>query len=77
MSWQPIESAPETMAGPVVVYWVDEAGSVWYELDYTEDGCWMRWHDNADHISIIGGHGVSYTPPYTHWMQLAPPQEQQ
>ena len=24
----------------------------------------------AEHVEVIGGHGVSYTPPYKHWLQL-------
>lgn len=72
-AWQPIETAPENTGDLVVVYWIDEAGGERYDLDYTEDGCWMQWHDRAEHVEIIGGHGVSYTPPYTHWMPLHTP----
>lgn len=74
--WQPIETAPDNMTAPVVVRWVNSEGEESCDLDYKEDGCWMGWHDRADHIESIGGHGVSYTPPYEHWMPLpAAPKE--
>jgi hypothetical protein len=72
--WRPIETAPEDMAEEVVVRWLDSDGAVCQQFDYTEDGCWMEWHNHAEHVEIIGEHGVSYTPPYTHWKPLpAPP----
>lgn len=70
--WQPIATAPKDMDQPVVVRWMDSDGPICHDLDYTEDGCWQKWNDHAEHVHIIGGHGVSYTPPYTHWMQLPP-----
>ena len=70
MNWQPIETAPENMARLVAVFWRDADGEPRHELDRTEDGCWQWWHDQAEHVEIIGGHGVSYTPPYTHWHEL-------
>ena len=73
MEWQPISTAPDNMARPAIVFWLDEDGEEQSSFDYTEDGCWMNWHDHAEHVEIIGGHGVSYTPPYTHWMPLPPP----
>jgi len=72
MTWQPIETAPEKTGGLVVVRWLDSDGAVCHDLDHTEDGCWMRWHDHAEHVEVIGGHGVSYTPPYTQWLPLSP-----
>ena len=71
--WRPIETAPDTMTGTVVVRWVNSDGEECRELDYKEDGCWIGWHEHAEHVEIIGGHGVSYTPPYTGWMPLPPP----
>jgi hypothetical protein len=72
--WMPIETAPADMAEHVVVRWVDSDGDEMRQFDRKEDGCWMSWHDHAEHVEIIGGHGVSYTPPYEHWMPLpAPP----
>jgi hypothetical protein len=72
--WRPIETAPEDMAEEVVVRWLDSDGAMCQQFDYTEDGCWMEWHNHAEHVEIIGGHGVSYKPPYTHWKPLpAPP----
>jgi hypothetical protein len=68
--WQPIGTAPENMAEMVIVYWIDREGEKHHDFDYTEDGCWMQWHSHAEHVEIIGGNGVSYTPPYTHWMPL-------
>jgi hypothetical protein len=68
--WQPIETAPEDMNERVVVRWVDSEGEEARKLDYREDGCWVGWHDHAEHVQMIGGHGVSYTPPYEHWMPL-------
>lgn len=70
--WNPIRTAPENSNGLVAVQWVDRDGVLIRDLDYTEDGCWMVWHNNAERVEIIGGHGVSYTPPYTHWMPLPP-----
>lgn len=70
VAWQPIETAPENTGGLVVVRWLDSDGAVCNELDHTDDGCWMGWHEHAEQVEIIGGHGVSYTPPYTHWMPL-------
>jgi hypothetical protein len=71
--WRAIETAPDTMTGTVVVRWVNSDGEECRELDYKEDGCWIGWHEHAEHVEIIGGHGVSYTPPYTGWMPLPPP----
>ncbi|HET8695770.1 MAG TPA: hypothetical protein VFM33_13945 [Aquabacterium sp.] len=71
--WQPIETAPQDMTECVVVRWVDSDGQEHQDFDYTEDGCWMRWHDHAEHAEAIGGHGVNYTPPYQHWMPPPPP----
>ena len=73
MEWQPIETAPENMTECVIVFWTDAEGDARHEFDYTEDGCWIRWHEHAEHTEVIGGHGVSYTPPYTHWLALPPP----
>jgi hypothetical protein len=70
MNWQPIETAPEDMAEPVVVRWVNSDGEEARQFDYKEDGCWMGWHDHAEHALMIGGWGVSETPPYEHWLQL-------
>jgi len=72
MTWQPIETAPENTGGLAVVRWVDDDGQEHIELDCAEDGCWIGWHDRAEHVEIIGGHGVSYTPPYTQWLLLSP-----
>lgn len=71
--WQPIETAPDDMTEPVLVFWIDSDGAPMREFDYKEDGCWIGWHEHAEHVHVIGGHGVSYTPPYTSWMQLPPP----
>lgn len=78
VGWLPIEDAPDNMTECVVVRWVDGDGQEHRDLDYREDGCWMRWHDHAEHVEIIGGHGVSYTPPYEHYMPVppAPPTQQ-
>lgn len=70
--WMPIETAPENTDAPVVVGWVDAEGKEQHCFDYTEDGCWMEWHEHAEHVHMIGGHGVSWTPPYTHWLPLPP-----
>lgn len=72
LTWQPMEAATENMTAPVVVFWQDSDGNDQHDFDYTEDGCWIRWHEHAEHVEVIGGHGVSYTPPYTYWMQLPP-----
>lgn len=69
-AWQPIETAPKNLDRPVVVLWLGEDGEERHDFDCTEDGCWMQWHDHAEHVHMIGGHGVSYEPPYTHWMPL-------
>lgn len=69
--WMPIETAPKGQL--VVVGWLDHEDAEHperFEFDYLEDGCWMQWHEHAEHVEVIGGHGVSYTPPYTHWMPL-------
>jgi len=71
--WLPIETAPEDIDQCVAVRWKDSEGNECRDLDYMEDGCWMHWHDRAEHVEMIGGHGVSYTPPYEHWMPLPPP----
>lgn len=72
MEWQPIETAPENTGELVAVQWFDSDGVLIRDLDYTEDGCWINWHEHAGHTEVIGGHGVSYTPPYTHWLKLPP-----
>lgn len=69
-AWRPIETAPENMTTPVVVFWLDSDSNECHDFDCREDGCWMRWHNHAEHTEVIGGHGVSYTPPYTGWMPL-------
>ena len=74
--WKQIGEAPECMDRQVLVFWLDSEGNEQTQFDYTEDGCWMEWHNYAEHVEIIGGHGVSYAPPYTHWMPLPPPPEQ-
>ena len=76
--WLPIESAPDDMTECVVVRWVNSEGEECRELDYKDGGCWMGWHEHAEHAEIIGGHGVSYTPPYEHYMSVppAPPAQQ-
>jgi hypothetical protein len=48
----------------------DEEHPERHDFDWLEDGCWTKWHDHAEHVEVIGGHGVSYTPPYTHWLDL-------
>lgn len=73
--WQPIETAPENTEREVVVQWMDSDGAICRDLDYREDGCWMGWHNHAEHVEVIGGHGVSYTPPYTEWMPIPAPQQ--
>lgn len=70
--WQPIETAPESMDECVVVGWLDDEGLPRTEFDYKEDGCWIKWHEHAEHTEVIGGHGVSHTPPYTRWLKLPP-----
>lgn len=70
--WLPIESAAENMDKCVVVQWIDSEGQEHHDFDYTEDGCWIKWHEHAEHVEMIGGHGVSYTPPYEHFMPLPP-----
>jgi hypothetical protein len=67
---QPIETAPDDTL--VVVAWMDADGQECHAFDYREDGCWMNWHDRAEHVEVIGGHGVSYTAPYTHWLPIPP-----
>lgn len=71
--WLPIETAPENMDRPALVFWIDAEGQEHQDIDYTEDGCWMGWHNHAEHVHMIGGHGVSDTPPYTHWQPINPP----
>lgn len=71
--WMPIETAPEGQM--VVVGWLDPEDAEHperHDFDLLEDGCWQQWHEHAEHVEIIGGHGVSYTPPYTVWMPLPP-----
>lgn len=70
--WLPIESAPDDMTRCVVVRWTDAEGQEHTDLDYKEDGCWMGWHEHAEHVQMIGGHGVSHTLPYAQWLQLPP-----
>lgn len=71
-AWRPIDEAPENTPRPVVVGWVDAEGQEQTCFDFTEDGCWSEWHDHAEHVEVIGGHGVSYTPPYTHFLEVPP-----
>lgn len=71
--WRPIAEAPEGQM--VVVGWLDPEDTEHperHDFDLLEDGCWQRWHDHAEHVQVIGGHGVSYTPPYTVWMPVGP-----
>jgi len=72
VGWQPIETAPDDMTRCVVVRWTDAEGQEHTDLDYKEDGCWIGWHEHAEHVQMIGGHGVSHTPPYAQWLQLPP-----
>lgn len=71
--WMPIETAPEGQM--VVVGWLDLEDAEHperHDFDLLEDGCWRQWHERAEHVEVIGGHGVSYTPPYTVWMPVSP-----
>lgn len=71
--WMPIETAPEGQM--VVVGWLDPEDPEHperHDFDLLEDGCWQQWHERAEHVEVIGGHGVSYTPPYTVWMPVRP-----
>lgn len=71
--WMPIETAPEGQM--VVVGWLDPEDAEHperHDFDLLEDGCWRQWHERAEHVEVIGGHGVSYTPPYTVWMPVSP-----
>lgn len=71
--WKPIATAPEGQM--VVVGWLDPEDPETperHDFDLLEDGCWQKWHDHAEHVEIIGGHGVSYTAPYTCWMPVPP-----
>lgn len=71
--WQDIATAPEGQM--VVVGWLDPEDTEHperHDFDLLEDGCWQQWHEHAEHVEIIGGHGVSYTPPYTVWMPVSP-----
>lgn len=71
--WRPIETAPEGQM--VVVGWLDLEDAEHperHDFDLLEDGCWQQWHERAEHVEVIGGHGVSYTPPYTVWMPVSP-----
>lgn len=70
--WQDIATAPEGQM--VVVGWLDHEDTEHperHDFDLLEDGCWQQWHEHAEHVEIIGGHGVSYTPPYTVWMPVS------
>lgn len=66
--WQPIATAPDDTL--VVVAWWESDETRHHDFDWLEDGCWHQWHDHAEHVEVIGGHGVSYTAPYTHWLPL-------
>ncbi|MGN8004321.1 hypothetical protein ACTJKQ_14155 [Acidovorax sp. 22279] len=71
--WQDIATAPEGQM--VVVGWLDPEDAEHperHDFDLLEDGCWQQWHERAEHVEVIGGHGVSYTPPYTVWMPVSP-----
>lgn len=71
--WMPIATAPEGQM--VVVGWLDPEDAEHperHDFDLLEDGCWQQWHERAEHVEVIGGHGVSYTPPYTVWMPVSP-----
>ena len=71
--WRPIATAPEGQM--VVVGWLDQEDHEHperHDFDLLEDGCWQQWHERAEHVEVIGGHGVSYTPPYTVWMPVSP-----
>lgn len=70
--WQDIATAPEGQM--VVVGWLDHEDTEHperHDFDMLEDGCWQQWHERAEHVEVIGGHGVSYTPPYTVWMPVS------
>ncbi len=70
-AWLPIATAPEGRL--VVVGWLDDEDEEHperHDFDWLEDGCWTKWHDHAEHVHMIGGHGVRDTPPYTHWLGL-------
>lgn len=69
--WNPIDTAPPREV--VAVYWVDREGEERHDLDFWDEGVWSGWHDHAEHTEIIGGHGVPYAAPYTHWKRLGAP----
>jgi hypothetical protein len=69
-AWRPIDTAPADMSESVVVRWTNSDGEERREFDIKQDGCWIGWHDHAEHVEIIGGHGVSYDPPYQHWLPM-------
>lgn len=69
--WQDIATAPEGQM--VVVGWFDPEDHDTperHDFDMLEDGCWQKWHEHAEYVEVIGGHGVSYTAPYTSWMPV-------
>ena len=70
-TWLPISEAVEGEL--VVVGWRDPLDTEHpdrHRFDWLEDGCWHEWHEHAEYVEMIGGHGVSYTPPYTHFKRL-------
>lgn len=72
--WQDIATVSE--GNLVVVYWEDQtdpANPERYDFDYLEDGTWMQYLDNYQHMVSVGGHGLKEKAPYTHWMALGKP----
>ena len=70
-AWQPIATAPAGIV--VVVGWLDDEDAEHPErhaFDWLDEGCWQKWHDRDDYLHMIGAHGVTDTPPYSHWLKL-------
>jgi hypothetical protein len=71
-AWRPIDTAPADMPEPVVVRWTNGDGEECRQFDHKEEGVWIGWHEYAENVEIIGGHGVSYDAPYEHWLPMPP-----
>ena len=80
MSWQPIETAPETTPDGVATIcgYRNEDGETVLAFDYKEDGVWQE-HENlvqyADAVAPRSSEGFSVRlppreAPYTHYMEL-------
>jgi hypothetical protein len=73
--WKPIYTAKEGVL--YCVFWKDTDSEDAYDIDFMEEGVWQNYFNRHEHYLIAGAAiGNSEDAPYTHCIELLPPQEQ-